>query len=346
VEALREYLAIAGQRPLLVEARYRASIVAGMLASLPNLPTTAVRRTLGVGRDADVRAVLERFSSAEARAVMQLLQPWYTLLREGRLRTRYEPQGPERRELKRAVAISRYCVRLRGFGVDRGFKPWIEVWWYRFVVRWRHLFIGGATVGWQGHYNAACFYALLHARVRGIWEAERDAAGNRDAGANRSESAAEPGPQARSRRRAYRHLRLALEEADDNLECKWWKDVDPDLQDVRDLDDERWAALVAHHCGGEPVPGALPARPWGAARARMIAWLALAAPATVAAVVALIVDGLGIYLAVAVLLAVLGGARFAVARAEAKDEEMRKPPPKPASPPPEDAGAPPTVPAG
>jgi hypothetical protein len=168
-DALAQYLEIATEWPSLVEARYRASVVAATLASMTGelTPTSrdSLAKSLGVdGGSKPLNEALSKRAKTESRSVLKLLQPYYTLLREGRLRSRYEPQGADRRELKRAVAISRHCLGLRSIGVKTGFTVTLEIWGRRALVRWWHMALGRPSVGWQAHYNAACFYALLQER--------------------------------------------------------------------------------------------------------------------------------------------------------------------------------------
>ena len=79
---------------------------------------------------------------------------------------------------------------------------------WRVIVEWRYLGGRWHVAGWQAHYNAACFYALLpraerwHGRPRGT----------------------------RLRRRSsLRHLELALDQAGGALDCAYVRDEDPDL---------------------------------------------------------------------------------------------------------------------
>lgn len=166
--ALAAYLKVAVERPELVEARFRASVLASNLAvEYPHLSPAlqgAVGRLLQLEAANGTVADLESLSQRETDAVVQLLQPWYPLLRKGRLRSQYEPRGQERRELKRAVAITRHCVGLRLLPGEDTRSIRAQVLWRRFVVRFWHNLVLRPSSGWQAHYNTACFYALLAQR--------------------------------------------------------------------------------------------------------------------------------------------------------------------------------------
>jgi hypothetical protein len=169
-DALEQYLRIAKMQPGLVEARYRASVLAGMLASTAE--TVVVTRQpmcdeltiLGVGPGA-LAETLRELAELESTAVLQLLRPWYALLRETRLRHQLELKGFDRRQLRRTVLISRHCLRVRKRGLDTSLAARFELWWRHLVVRYRYMAFGGS---WQAHYNAASFYALLYTRARAL----------------------------------------------------------------------------------------------------------------------------------------------------------------------------------
>jgi hypothetical protein len=182
-DVLRRYLTIAAQWPELVEARYRASVVASGLAASLDEPMTRLEqirllRRMGdnVPMDLPIWAVVPRMTTVqgklrglaarESKAVLQLLRPYYALFREMRLRNQFEPKAQERRRLRHTVNISKHSVRLRKL---RGhYAPWHrgEILYRLFVVHVVHLWLGRGGIGWQGHYNAACFNALLFERLR------------------------------------------------------------------------------------------------------------------------------------------------------------------------------------
>jgi hypothetical protein len=168
--AVREYLKVARAFPEVVEARYRLAVSAGTLASIlgetPDAGAVGIVGLYGVATVDQLRAALRALATREADATLELLRPWWALTRL-RLRTQFEPRGTQRRVMRRAVRISRHCHGLRRLSQrDRtGFvaasRAWIEVRRRYALVHWLHLGIGGGTAGWQAHYNAACFDALL-----------------------------------------------------------------------------------------------------------------------------------------------------------------------------------------
>jgi hypothetical protein len=169
-EVLAQYLQIAKVQPGLVEARYRASVLAGMLASTAETvpatqqPICDALNLLDVEPDA-VADTLRELAELESTAVLQLLRPWYTLVRETRLRHQLELKGFDRRQLRRTVLISRHCLWVRRRGLRTSRWTSFELWRRQLVVRYRYMAFGGS---WQAHYNAASFYALLYKRARAL----------------------------------------------------------------------------------------------------------------------------------------------------------------------------------
>lgn len=169
-DALEQYLRVARMQPGLVEARYRASVLAGVLASTADAAPAVRERVcqrlkiLEVTPDLLV-GTLRGLAEVESKAVLQLLRPWYTVLREGRLRHQLELKGFDRRQLRRTVVISKHCLRVRKIGLDTRYRVRFELWWRQLVVRYRYIAFGGS---WQAHYNAASFYALLYSRARAL----------------------------------------------------------------------------------------------------------------------------------------------------------------------------------
>lgn len=248
---LGTYLEAAIERPTLVEARYRTSILSGVLASevrkLPRVDRALLRQIIGLQNvEADDLAdKLQDLAEEESEAVRQMLHAWYVLLRRGRLRNRYEPRGLQRRELKRAVCITDQCLSVR----DRVTHWWTgaDLWRRRASVRLWHL-IPGASRGWQAHYNAGCFYALLHERERDLPGTSVDHARMRGL-----------------RRRAYKHLNLASEEGRERLDPQWLETGDPDLDTLRKQNEIEWRLLNRRHRGTRrttPEIHEFPARAW------------------------------------------------------------------------------------
>lgn len=174
-EALRRYLWIADEWAWLVQARYRASVLAGSLAAAcADDHAAQLGACAGLGlhpsaRD-QVKSILETIARSESSFARQLLNPWYMLVRWRRLRSQFEPSADERRHLKRAVGISRHCQRLRSLRPDgrlrTRFVEWLMIRYSEVAVRFWHLFFGLIKVDWQTHYVAACFESLLLERVQ------------------------------------------------------------------------------------------------------------------------------------------------------------------------------------
>jgi hypothetical protein len=164
-DVLREYLALAVEQPDLVTARYRASILASMLATdsatLTADASAAIASRVGVNAGANLSTALHELAAAESAAVLELLRWTHIALYERRFRHRYEPRGHERRELRRTAAISKHAVKVRDLGERDDLQARGQVLLWRLAVRGLYLGVGRASVGWNAHYNAACFYALL-----------------------------------------------------------------------------------------------------------------------------------------------------------------------------------------
>jgi hypothetical protein len=177
--ALNAYLRVAKLEASFVEPRYRASVLAAMLASgfdaLPETYKTDVRAAITIIQipAADAAETFADLSRSEANGVLELLRPWFTLVRQGRLRHQLELSGFERSRLRKTVVISKHCVWVREVGDDNDLWTRIRLFRRRITV-WLHLL--SPSVGWQAHYNAACFYALLHGRAKRLREQSGDGA--------------------------------------------------------------------------------------------------------------------------------------------------------------------------
>jgi hypothetical protein len=168
--AVRGYLKVARAFPEVVEARYRLAVSAGMLASMLGPTTDAdvvgIVGLEGVDTIAELQVALRALARHESDAVFELLRPWWALARL-RLRTQFEPRGNQRRVMRRAVRISRHCHGLRRLsrrnrtGWWRQALIWFETRRRSVLVHGVHLGFGRGTAGWQAHYNAACFDALM-----------------------------------------------------------------------------------------------------------------------------------------------------------------------------------------
>jgi hypothetical protein len=168
--ALRQYLEVLEEWPGLVEARYRLSVAVAALASacegLNVNGRKAVHATLqldGTTPDGLV-AELRDLAAREASGVLQVLKPWYVLLREGRLRSQFEPRGHDRRVLKHTAAIAKHGIRLKALPDSAKLHRRVEVWYRGRAVHIGHLVLGLGNLSWNAEYNAACFDAILLAR--------------------------------------------------------------------------------------------------------------------------------------------------------------------------------------
>lgn len=308
VVGLRAYLDTTREWPHLVEPRYRTSVLASALAAtwtqmeklvddkkLKASEVKRLERTLALPRSPK-RAVIEQLhdlAARESRAGLQLLQPWYVLIREQRLRNQFEPKGHQRRRLRHAVGISRHCVRVRNLRGRKGLG-WRPVFWYHtLAVHVRHLLLGRGLLGGQAFYNAACFDALLLDHLRRLGRAGVDSKVGR-----------------RIQERSIRLLKEAYREAPDELPADWPRN-DPDFEVFRQgagADGKAWSAAVEqlelalrrrseaeqqHPSDRLDLPSLqppadhqlpFPTPPWGNPRKRIAAYLATAAFAAAAAV--------------------------------------------------------------
>jgi hypothetical protein len=173
-DVLRRYLDAAVEWPWLVQARYRVSVLAGVLACSLEVPVVGNEepeglaqrlRMPGVSEDSLV-SWLQNLANRESEAVLQLLDPWYALLCQRRLRFQFEPRGAERRELKRTVNISKHCLRVRRSFDTRGWWTPLKIRISELVVHHWHLSTLRGGVSSQTHYVAACFDALLLEREK------------------------------------------------------------------------------------------------------------------------------------------------------------------------------------
>jgi hypothetical protein len=190
---------------------------------------------------------------------------------ERRLRNELEPRSFERRQLKRTVGISKQCRRVRAAENRTGAKIRLQLAWRRFAMRSGHLTLGGLSTGWQAHYNAACFYALLCQRATKYKDHRK-----RDKFA----------------KRAFDELELAFQEGGGSLSSDWIH-RDPDLRALRNDKTGRWRLVVQRHAAssqekhdyagwapilsrfhrGESTLGVgYPRSPWGRASTRLLGW--------------------------------------------------------------------------
>ena len=192
--ALRRYLDIGVARSDLVAARYRAGVTAGMLASACEVAEdeqltqekeaalVEIRDKVGL-RQADatpvppmeVATALHDLAAGEMKDAHQLVGRFQVLFDKHRLRHRYEPTGLERRRLRRTIAISKHTLKIRRLRNDMSEGARREVRRSELLVRFLHLGLFRASAGWNAHYNAGCFFALLYDRELKILVAQEQA---------------------------------------------------------------------------------------------------------------------------------------------------------------------------
>ena len=232
IDALNVYAAVRNRHPAIFSARYRMSVVLGLIADSLEAGDPETDAALSVllysldptseaGPEGDTAPLRDRLRTAarlESRAALLRLGGWWTVVHEHRLRHEFEPRGRERRRLRKALAMSSWCLRVRRHTDAEGDIPWgvaavPRVCW-RWWVSWRHLRFRWALSGWQAHYNAAAFYALQ--------PEARDFA-----------NASAPGH--RIRARAFEHLLYAIGDPKHELGCAYVRDEDLDLRVLREV---------------------------------------------------------------------------------------------------------------
>jgi hypothetical protein len=267
VETLAAYTSIRIRRPSIFEAGFRASVLMSVLASEPPaklerselLQATLARFERATARTVDphdsrrnalrrrppegsLNARLEAAALKEARRARHLLRPMRPLVREYRLRHRFEPTGRERRQLRKALGVSKMAQKARSERRRTAKTPDAAYWtvsaasqarqfWWQMIVKWHYLACRWHIAGWTAHYNAACFYALLPRAE--VWHSHPVGT--------------------RLRRRALRHLQLALDQAEGALDCVYVRDEDPDFDALRRHNRQRLTNVLACVCPAELV---------------------------------------------------------------------------------------------
>ena len=163
---------------------------------------------------------IRAWANSQSRTLLVLLRPWYVLVKERRLRTQFEPSTAERRQLKRAVRISRKSMKVRSVGGAGSRAEWCKLRWAEASVKLLLCF-DLVRVDWQTHYVAACFYALLLKRAQGLHE--------------------KPDRRRRLTQRAFSHLQYAVEQGGSALPVEWVNKQDTDLGVLRDSPD--WTSI-------------------------------------------------------------------------------------------------------
>lgn len=204
VDAIAEYVSIVRSHPDVFEARYRSSALFHLLAATYETAAAQDRerlRTLtGIGGENTAVAArrLAREAVRGAGRLQLLLWGVGVPLRFLRLRHALEPKGQRRRRVRKATLVSQLCSTVRASS-DRWITP------LHLVLRWGYLFMRGNGVGWQAHYNAVCFYGI--ANERSASEKWRDC--------------------------AVEHLRRVALHPDTNVDRRWLRYEDPDLDSLR-----------------------------------------------------------------------------------------------------------------
>lgn len=262
VDALEAYISIRLRQPGIFEAGYRSSVLLSSIAreletgddavrprladvvrrlaeernsiaaTWPTRTLRAARLALTERRIADHTAEsfvtsLERAAARESRRARRRLAPLWTIAYEGRFRHRFEPTGHARRQLRKALRISKLCIDVRS---AQGRPAWYlflaQLWWRGAVITFS---LGGRPygAGWQADYNAACFYALLLKAWAGRIGTPR------------------------IRRMAIVHLQQAFGQSGHELQCHYVRDEDPDLEPLRR--DPAFKLVIATLCPEEQV---------------------------------------------------------------------------------------------
>ena len=269
IAALGDYLAIRLREPALFSAGYRASVLLSLLADSEGFATVHFTRLNALldrleqdtARHVDVtdagdRSLLGRMVDAlrrsgehavvsleesalqsrltqaarhESEQVRKRLGPFWVMTNERRFRHRYEPRGQERRQLQKALGISRLCMLARRAARKAPRRPTATQFFWRGWLFWWYMFGRWHRAGWQAHYNAACFYALL------------------------PQAASPKGPFGSTglRRRALKHLERAIDQADGALPCRYVRDEDPDLNILRQKSKVRFDRAIRKLCPRE-----------------------------------------------------------------------------------------------
>jgi hypothetical protein len=251
IEAVKAYEEVISLRPEMVQPRFRTSVVLGVLADNLDgltadleLEVDRLLDRLGAAASAsdDRAARLRNAARSESKQAWIRLRPWWTILHEGRLRHQFEPTGTARRQLRKALAMSFLCLRMRRIWDGKKVKwglPAIPRGYWRLWAEWRYLKGRWHTMGWQAHYNAAAFYALL---PQASMQAEASIVDDDAAGTKRI------------RETAFRHLEAAINDPDHDLRPAYVREEDLDLEVLRRAEEPTWQRRVVDRlCGRELV---------------------------------------------------------------------------------------------
>jgi hypothetical protein len=250
VRALAAYISICVRQPDIFEAGFRASVLMSVLASeserdlqeIPLLKAAVGQLERSWDRNVDLhdsaaatldgrdrrplKHRLRRAARRQTKMTQHRLRPMWTVLHENRLRHLFELTGRDRRQMRKALSLSRLAQRARAsHRLGHADQALAQACW-RMWVYWRYMVGRSHLTGWQAHYNAACFYALL------------PRAGERSGGR-------------RLRRRSLWHLQRAVDKADGALLGPYVRDEDPDLTSLRAHSPQRFRQVVRHICPDE-----------------------------------------------------------------------------------------------
>jgi hypothetical protein len=273
-EAVLAYIAIRLRQPGIFEAGFRASVLlSGLAEATPHLDGYGESLALALGQlnrasgrnaerhavpaptDEAFKAELERAARRESRLARRRLRPLWTIVHEGRFRHRFEPKGQERRQLRKALGISHMALRARNASREaalrQGSASDVAQLCWRGWVSGRYMLGRSRIAGWQAHYDAACFYALLP----------------------QASDRASPMFGASARRRALWHLGEAIDQADGAMPSVYARDEDPDLNALRKLSPQEFQRVAQALCPDEltiryqrpNTEGEWGLRAWGAA---------------------------------------------------------------------------------
>ena len=281
VEAAGEYAVVIQLHPAMFEPRYRISVVLGVLADnlaaidaaqyrhltaivdglasvskpAPALPAGTTRPN--PAQIEELAQCLRDAAKAESKQAWKRLRPFWTIVHEKRMRHQFEPTGTMRRQLRKALAMSNLCLRMRRIWdhkhVRWGFPYGVERGFWRLWAQWRYLDLRGRTMGWQAHYNAAAFYALLPQASAQAYKTRLSATpGDEEVAAEavRKVTAAT----AKVREKAFRHLEEAILDPRHDLRDAYVREEDLDLEVLREQEPEQWRRRVVDRlCGPEAV---------------------------------------------------------------------------------------------
>jgi hypothetical protein len=258
-EALNAYAPVIAQHNEIFEPRYRASVVMGLvadhLAAADDETLEQLRwvlRTLEPDRpsppDGELAERLRVCAGRQSKQAWKRLRPLWTLFHGGRMRRQFEPTGKTRRQHRRALGVSNMCLRVRrqwhtGKPLPWGVPAMRRMWW-RGWIDVRHFRFRWARAGWQAHYNAAAFYALL---PEASLDVRPQSVKDKDHPSKYSVNVRRP------RKKAFDHLTRAIDDPDNDLRAAYVRNEDPDLLVLRAAEKAGWDAAMVRLAGPEVI---------------------------------------------------------------------------------------------